>query len=367
MAITAAAGGGNWSAGGTWVGGVAPTASDDVLLASTSGSVTVDTTTCIAKSVDCTGYTGTLTFTAAQVLTVSGSFKMVAGMTVSGTGKLTINATATLTSAGKTFPGDLRITTGTTTLADVWTLTGSLLLSFTGSAVINGNSINVNTNLTLETNNISGSTIINMTGTGTISCAVLSVNNRFSSGNIIINTSGVITFGAIVNFQGNFRYTAGTIDSTTNSSQFNIMGNTVFQGTGFSFYKLIIISTGASGTQTIQFVSGQTYTVTNALKIPAPIDGQTITLFSVTPSSPLFLKFTGNKNNCRVSEAIFTDIDATGTTNGFIANLNGGTLTRCTNIVNMVMADQYTGYNPVGQHYSYAGNPEQITFRPQTP
>lgn len=58
--ITAAAGGGNWTAGGTWVGGVAPTAADDVLLTVTSGNVTADTGS-VCRSVDCTGYINTLT------------------------------------------------------------------------------------------------------------------------------------------------------------------------------------------------------------------------------------------------------------------------------------------------------------------
>lgn len=88
-AITAAAGGGNWTAGGTWTGGVAPTASDDAILASTSGNVTIDTNSAVARSLDCTGYTGTLTGTTGVTLKLGTStpgagniaLKFVAGMT----------------------------------------------------------------------------------------------------------------------------------------------------------------------------------------------------------------------------------------------------------------------------------------------
>lgn len=60
--ITAAAGGGNWSSTSTWVGGVVPTAADNVRLASTSGNVTINTGAMrVCRSLDCTGYTGTLT------------------------------------------------------------------------------------------------------------------------------------------------------------------------------------------------------------------------------------------------------------------------------------------------------------------
>ena len=70
--ITAAAGGGNWSATGTWVGGVVPTAADDVVLASTSGNVTIDVNS-VCRSLDCQAsgnYAGTLTFSGVNYLTI---------------------------------------------------------------------------------------------------------------------------------------------------------------------------------------------------------------------------------------------------------------------------------------------------------
>lgn len=117
--ITAAPGGGNWNVGATWVGGVAPTAADDVLLAATSGNVTIPAATTVAcRSLDCTGYAGTLTFAAStSVLNVGdasgGAFKLSAGMTLTLTGLGTIGFVSTssnggtgwgITTAGKTLP-----------------------------------------------------------------------------------------------------------------------------------------------------------------------------------------------------------------------------------------------------------------------
>lgn len=84
----AAAGGGNWTTGATWVGGVAPTAADDAQLTVASGNITIDAGS-VARSLDCTGYVGTLTHTAAVTLTLGDAtaglsniaIKLVAGMT----------------------------------------------------------------------------------------------------------------------------------------------------------------------------------------------------------------------------------------------------------------------------------------------
>lgn len=86
--IVAAAGGGNWTTGATWVGGVAPTAADDAQLSSSSGNVTIDAgATC--RSLDCNTYTGTLTHGAGVTLAIGDAtagvgnraLRLVSGMT----------------------------------------------------------------------------------------------------------------------------------------------------------------------------------------------------------------------------------------------------------------------------------------------
>ncbi|WP_067070401.1 hypothetical protein [Roseateles chitosanitabidus] len=85
--ITAAAGGGNWNSTGTWNGGVVPGASDDVRLDASSGSVAI-TAAAACRSLDCSGYTGTLTHGAFTLSIGDGTagansiaLRLVAGMT----------------------------------------------------------------------------------------------------------------------------------------------------------------------------------------------------------------------------------------------------------------------------------------------
>jgi len=86
--IVADVGGGNWNTGSTWVGGVAPTAADDAQLTVTSGNVTI-AATAACRSLDCTGYVGTLTHNTGIALNIGDgtaglgniALKLVAGMT----------------------------------------------------------------------------------------------------------------------------------------------------------------------------------------------------------------------------------------------------------------------------------------------
>ena len=102
--IVAAAGGGNWSAGGSWVGGIAPTAADDAQLNATSGAITIDGTSGtpnLCRSLDCTGYTGTLTQGSGATLNIGdaggGSLTLVAGMTYAPNAASKINFVSTTT------------------------------------------------------------------------------------------------------------------------------------------------------------------------------------------------------------------------------------------------------------------------------
>src|SRR5215207_283203 len=119
---TAAAGGGNWSAGATWVGGVAPTAADDAVLNATSGNVTIDSTACVCRSLNCTGYTGTLTMAASHTLTIGDAtagasniaLKLVPGMTF-----VPANGTSSVISFASTSATQQTIDSGGKTLGRV--------------------------------------------------------------------------------------------------------------------------------------------------------------------------------------------------------------------------------------------------------
>lgn len=93
----ARAGGGNWSADATWSttsGGAAdttaPTAADDAVLDAASGNVTIDSGgTRVCRSINCTGYTGTLTHAAATNWSI--------GDGTPGTGNIALKFVAAMT------------------------------------------------------------------------------------------------------------------------------------------------------------------------------------------------------------------------------------------------------------------------------
>lgn len=219
MAVrTIANGGGNWSANGTWVEGVVPTSSDDVVATATSGSVTVDTTTCAAKSVDFTNYpvTSTFTITAGKALGISGNFKLIAGMNINGTGNLTISSSATVTTANLTLPWNFIISAAT------FTLVGNLIIQ--GYLYLAGNST--------------------LVGNYNITCAVLymgiSRNITFVAGTTI-----TITTGIYISANSSAGHTSSTLKSGTPSSPVYF----VYQGNqeNSQLVKVIFTDIDASG------------------------------------------------------------------------------------------------------------------------
>jgi hypothetical protein len=96
---TIADGGGNWHTAGTWAEGAVPTSADDVVATATSGNVTLDADGA-CRSIDLTGYTGTLShsFRRLTVGTTSAppggvAVKFPAGWTYDGGSSLSIYLT----------------------------------------------------------------------------------------------------------------------------------------------------------------------------------------------------------------------------------------------------------------------------------
>lgn len=120
------AAGGNYSVAATWAstsGGTdsvaVPTSADDVFLDANSGQLTIDATA-VAKSFNCTGYTGTLTHNAFNLI-VSGSVTLVAAMTytpIFGSSFISMSGNCSITTAGKLQSFIQHTTSGTLTLQD---------------------------------------------------------------------------------------------------------------------------------------------------------------------------------------------------------------------------------------------------------
>jgi hypothetical protein len=190
-----------WSATSGGPGGASvPTSADDVFFdASSTGTVTISSGNTGAKSINCTGFTGTITGSTAGI-SVAGSITLAAGMTFSYTGTLSFTGTATLITAGKTFSGISIDTPGVTlTLGDALNMGNRTLTISQGTFDTSASGYNV-TGGSLNSSNTNARTI-----TLNNSTVTLSSNFNFSnSTNLTFNagTSSIICSASTVILEG---------------------------------------------------------------------------------------------------------------------------------------------------------------------
>ena len=150
------------TSGGTG-GASVPTSADAVFFTNLStGPCTVSAGNTGALSIDCTGFTGQLAGSAS--LTVSGSITLVAGMTYSFLGFLTIAGTGTITSAGKVFQNvtidgaGITVTLGSNFSCGILTVSRGTLTTSTSNYSIAATSLSSN-NPNTRTISLNGSTV----------------------------------------------------------------------------------------------------------------------------------------------------------------------------------------------------------------
>jgi hypothetical protein len=236
-----------WSATSGGPGGASvPTSADDVFFnASSTGTVTISSGNTGAKSINCTGFTGTITGSTAGI-SVAGSITLAAGMTFSYTGTLSFTGTATLITAGKTFSGISINTPGVTlTLGDALnmgnrTLTidqGTFDTSASGYNVTGGSIVSSNTNartITLNNSTVTLSSNLNFSN---------STNLTFNAGtsSIICSASTVILEGGSQTFY-NFSLTGTLVSGTKTINGANTFNNLTSSGPSGAGRLLLIIS-----------------------------------------------------------------------------------------------------------------------------
>lgn len=256
--ITAAAGGGNWNVGSTWVGGVVPLTTDNVVLDATSGQVTI-TATAQCVNINFTGYTNTITFNAN--LTITGDLTRSASVfSYAGTGGIIIAGTTTqiitTTSVAWTIPVTFGGASPNISINGAFNITAPLTLSSTTSPVI------ARANVFDTTQNINASGNITISGngtyTGSANIVVLGSNNQTLTvsgshqirNNLTINkTGGVLSLSGTLNYNtGTLTYVAsgGTVDAST--STLNIGASTTLNTNGINWYR---ISVNAAATITL--------------------------------------------------------------------------------------------------------------------
>ncbi len=229
----------DWNTAGNWTSGV-PTAAVDVIFTGTPTNNCVMGANRACKTIDFTGYTGTLTV-ATFTLAVSGNITLISTISsviIGTTGRLQSAASGTVTSNGGTWPLDYQIANVASiaiALADDMRVTGSYVGSGGGTQTLTGAfNLYIGTNVTMTGTLSSTATNLIMNGSGTYSGS--------ASGNLEVDTAGTIVITGSVAFTRRFIITAvGTITMTAanvtigNTTTIDLGGRTIGNLThGFS-------------------------------------------------------------------------------------------------------------------------------------
>lgn len=241
--------GGTWS-GSVWVlstanqatctGGSTPVTTDEATLNSSSGNVTVSASTSTAGIVE-TGYTGTMTISSGQTLTITtGDLATLAGdiegpgTLSSGTGGVTLSSNITSTTLPTlAITGNQTLTSATFTYAGNLSITGGSTIVFVGNWTTGGlttiaTAANMNKNTTETYTGNGGLTMTATSGAGSSIGFIFSTSNggtlAFGTKNLIVN-DGITISGAMSNTSGEILLQGGgiTLAGTPTGSTFPLV------------------------------------------------------------------------------------------------------------------------------------------------
>jgi hypothetical protein len=316
--------GSKWAATSGGAGGASlPAAADDVFLDASSGvgTITIGTTGAVCRSLDCTGFTGTLAEAASSALSVGnasgGAFKLVAGMTFTASSGAVINFVSTsnnagagwpITSAGKvTGPLNFNGLGGKWVLQDALTTTssgGSGVLLTAGALDTNSQTCTWGTfgsNFTSVRGLTFGTSTVNLTAA---SGSTLNINATNLTASLASST--VVVSGTFPNFAHTGSVTYGTV-------QFTGLGGGAPTGTingGPTFANLSLANVSGSTSVSIN----ANITVTGNLTITgASPAGQRILLYSAATGTVR----TVSAASVTLSNTDFRDITAAGAATPF--------------------------------------------------
>lgn len=275
----------NGTAGTKWAltsggagGQAVPTSADDVFFDAASGAVTVTWggASATVRSINCTGFTGTLatagqnkTLNATGTVWTSPSTCTITGaptLTVSSTGSTAISVTCNHASPSATNAPNFSFTGGTYALT--LSGTGFRALTFTGSSCTASGSISMYQNLTLS----SGGTFTALAPTFLASASVTSVGKTL--GNTTVNTAaGTVTLVDAM--------TTGITNTTTLTAGTLALANFTLSTGNFS--------SSNSNTRAISFGSGN-IALTSTTAAATVLSMSTATNFTMTTSGGGFTR-----------------------------------------------------------------------------
>jgi hypothetical protein len=306
----------NWSAtSGGASGASVPTTADDVFFNASSGAGTATINVFSnCRSLNLTGFTGTLDFT--NGLSVNGTALNfgTGGYTITGTNNLRLLTAITITSNGTTYTGNVEFLGAVTyTLADNMSVSGDVIISGTSARTLNGNTFNILGNLTVSFSNaVLGTTTFVLGGTGTWNHTGTGIIRN----NLTINTAGTITLGTNVRYDtGTLTYTTGTV--VTTGSTLNIAANTTLNTNGI-IWNNISVNVSTTLTLSSNLTLTDTFIVQNSgTVLTITLGGNTLVSSNANllvgnnctfnlPANQTFKSFTNSVNTATINNNTLT-------------------------------------------------------------
>jgi len=207
----------NWNTATNWSQGTVPTATDGYLTRfnASSPNCTVNASSMAVNAISFSGYTNTITMT--NGLGLYGNILLGSGMSISGSGAITINSSGLLTGNGKTWSTSITFSSnlGVNVLSGDWTNSGLCTIT-------SGNTISINKTST-EKLILSGG--LTHTGTTTNTAQIQMTGGTWSGSGVLngdLDFNGNCTVNAAVNKgTGAITRTSGTITTTGSTITFN--------------------------------------------------------------------------------------------------------------------------------------------------
>ncbi|HTA82736.1 MAG TPA: hypothetical protein VK783_07385 [Bacteroidia bacterium] len=251
---------------------------NNTAIGATYGTGTIDFTGTGTQSFSCPAANGegelpNVTFNSSGtvslsgIVSVGGNWTYTAGTVSAGTSTVyfdntslakTISGTQTLynaivtTGLATTINNNLTISnnlnllgSNTVTINSVLTVNGTLTISGNAAEILNTGTINANGNVTITNTNLNGggTATFNISGSGnqTISNTSTVVGKGCLPNVVIASTGGTVTLSGLISVAGNWTYTSGTVDATTNLStvaMYSTLTTQTLTSAGMSFYNL---------------------------------------------------------------------------------------------------------------------------------
>lgn len=192
---------------------------------------------------------------------------------------LTITGSHTLNNVDFDAAGNYTFTTSAGTTL---TINGDMSMTNTNNITLNTGNINLNGNLNLSNTGTGGggTTVLSFTGsTNQAITGTLAIDESRLPAVTISKTGGTLTFNSLITVRGNWTYTSGTMDVTTNNSTVIFRNSLTITGS----HTLNNVTLAANGNYTYTVSTGTVLTVTGTLNtsggsnvvISTPVAGAT--------------------------------------------------------------------------------------------